>query len=555
MDKKFNFKRFVSNEYFPLELPKVFSTKDLAINYKSLLGNAKSTNISDSEPLSFTIYKNEKSRRLLSIPNPYHYLKLIDVIIENEKELFKIYDNSPYSITKPANCQKNIDNYAYSRLTNSVQETRTINESLYKGHNFCLKLDISSFFDSIYTHTISWAIHGKEYAKQHTDNKQLLGNKIDFAVRNLNRKQTNGILVGNACSRLLSEIILCSIDNDIFKEFPNIDICRYVDDYSIYFTNDISVKSVNGNSILEFVRLKLLDYNLQLNESKIILSQSPFVTGKKEIEQLRSIITNDCYVYFNNLLHIFKGTNDLSILKYGLKVLNYKISSNNFSQIQSMLLNLWCNYPSLTEEVLNIILRFKHLIKTRDLKKNILSVMLNRCILYRQDNELIWLLYACQQLNVSLNAEQIKEVFETENDLAIVIILFMEKGNKTKRYQDLLKKLETNLSKINNIFYSNRWLLVYEIVKNNFINNFRPKIDKFFKKLIDLNVDFYNKQYEHILEEKQPEAGEFITRDEFNQNIKYIYQLIGKAENKEIINKAITDLNKKLDAAFDNNYF
>ncbi len=46
----------------------------------------------------------------------------------------------------------------------------------------------------------------------------MFGNQLDSALMLLNSSQTNGILVGNAVSRIISEIILCKIDNNIEKK-------------------------------------------------------------------------------------------------------------------------------------------------------------------------------------------------------------------------------------------------------------------------------------------------------------------------------------------------
>ena len=70
-----------------------------------------------------------------------------------------------------------------------------------------------------------------------------------------------------------------------------------------------------------------------------------------------------------------------------------------------------------------------------------------------------------------------------------------------------------------------------------------------------LDIEFYNEQYKQELLEKQLEYGEFITRSEFNENIKKIYQLINKSKDKQTINNAIKDLNKKIDLAIENKYF
>ena len=189
-------KKLLQYEYFPEELPECFTTKGLADHYNVLKGQAESI-FTASSPFLFSIYKGKNARRRMAIPNPLNYMRIVNCINENQEQLKELYDKSKVSLTKPSDDQSDTQKRAYNRISNTPVETRLANERLFSNHTICIKMDISNFFDSIYTHSVSWAIHTKEDAKAKRNDNSMLGNKIDRALQNLNDKQTHGILVGN----------------------------------------------------------------------------------------------------------------------------------------------------------------------------------------------------------------------------------------------------------------------------------------------------------------------------------------------------------------------
>ena len=58
-------------------------------------------------------------------------------------------------------------------------------------YEYLTHIDISNCYGSIYTHSISWAIHGREEAKKNHNNKNLIGNAIDKHLRDMSYGQTN----------------------------------------------------------------------------------------------------------------------------------------------------------------------------------------------------------------------------------------------------------------------------------------------------------------------------------------------------------------------------
>lgn len=154
-------------------------------------------------------------------------------------------------------------------------------------YRYIIKTDISNCYNSIYTHTISWAIHGKEIAKANTTEKSLCGNQIDEAIRLMQSNQTNGIPQGSVIMDLIAEIVLKYADIELEKIIKEkryeCKILRYRDDYRI-FTNNIN----DGKEIIKDLSLILQDLNMQLNSQKTIESDD-IVLNSLKFEKIESL--------------------------------------------------------------------------------------------------------------------------------------------------------------------------------------------------------------------------------------------------------------------------
>ena len=111
----FDPKRLLMYEYFPSELPPCFNTKSLAENQEKVFDAISTIGRNYSIPLKYSGYKSETSRRKFAIPNPYHYCKAIQLLVDNQDELKNIFNASPFSLTAPKKEQQKT-----SKLTQSV---------------------------------------------------------------------------------------------------------------------------------------------------------------------------------------------------------------------------------------------------------------------------------------------------------------------------------------------------------------------------------------------------------------------------------------------------
>jgi hypothetical protein len=278
-------------------------------------------------PFNFKITHKENDFRELTIIHPKNQLEIVD-FYDKEKQLILHYCSiSPYSIRKANKIAKFIfhkDKTHREKLANN-QSYETIEEydkeyehlktffvyknysnihkfyESYKYHrcekkyNSLLKFDISKCFDSIYTHSISWALLNKGIVKDNISlSSNTLGGRFDTIMQNLNYGETNGIVIGPEFSRIFACIILQRIDRDVeislrqnYKIIHKVDyeVFRYVDDFFVFF-NDERTKEI----IQQEFKLKLKQYKLALNDGKTLVYQKPIITeltiAKQDITQL-----------------------------------------------------------------------------------------------------------------------------------------------------------------------------------------------------------------------------------------------------------------------------
>ncbi len=166
----------------------------------------------------------------------------------------------------------------------------------YQGFNFLKleqkfrlmrKLDVSKCFYHIYTHSICWAIKGKQNSKLYT-NKSSFEQGFDKLMQHANYNETNGIIVGPEVSRIFAEIIFQRIDNNVIAKLRNeklvlgsdYEVRRYVDDHLIF-----SNKEEYLDIIETIYKEELSEYKLYLNESKTRTISRPFITPETKARE------------------------------------------------------------------------------------------------------------------------------------------------------------------------------------------------------------------------------------------------------------------------------
>ena len=280
-------------------------------------------------PYQFNIAHKTNKNRTLSIIHPYNQWQIVEFYEQYKYSILYLCNQSSYSIRKPHkiaqyfyyrdrlhrklsghesdkvelffNEYENLKTYfsyeKYANIYKFYEDYRY--QRAEKKFKYLVKFDLQSCFDSIYTHTISWATAGgankvKVLPGYHGS---WVGDAFDNLMQSVDARETNGIVIGPEFSRIFAEIILQYIDQKVEQELlkknlrlkSTYECYRYVDDYFLFY-NDENVRNLFMESLTKWLK----EFKLQINPSKTEVYERPFITkvtiAKQRIENLLSNI-------------------------------------------------------------------------------------------------------------------------------------------------------------------------------------------------------------------------------------------------------------------------
>jgi hypothetical protein len=332
-----------------------------------------------SVPFTFSTTHKQDQLRQLSLMHPKAQLLVVDFYHEFKDLIVHYANRSDFSLRSPkrvAGCtyidfgaqielgdqtdtvvEVEGDNYenlrsffVYERFSNVFKfYESTEHLACEREYKYLSKLDISSCFDSIYTHSMAWAVYGKEFSKANLSD--ILGSfpgRFDFLMQKLNYNETNGILIGPEISRIFAEIILQAVDVEVCARLLNKGIVhgkdfrvyRYVDDFFVFYNDEESFHQVKM-TLQECLKV----YKLSLNKGKEETLRRPIITpisiAKKQISDLfdrvltynlaeevrdgETLPRGSIYIGKSSLITEFKSILSESGVGYG-DILNYSFS-------------------------------------------------------------------------------------------------------------------------------------------------------------------------------------------------------------------------------------
>lgn len=277
-------------------------------------------------------------------------------------------------------------------------------------YEFILHTDISNCYCSFYTHSIAWALHGKDEAKNKRNDAKLIGNVIDECVRNMSFGQTNGIPQGSVLMDFIAEMILGYADLQLGEHISDAGITdykilRYRDDYRI-FTNNPQHADLIVKALTEI----LIDLGMQLKSSKTIASSNivrdslkadklHWINNQRSSKNLQKelfiihslsekhpnsgVLTKTLLNFFDRIYKIENTTQNLTVLIS--IVVDIMLKSPRVypiaAAVLSKLINLQENDDEREETIKRIIKRFSKVPNT-----SYLEIWIQRMTLFLDDN-------------------------------------------------------------------------------------------------------------------------------------------------------------------------
>lgn len=504
--------------YFAEQFPSCFSSKIFASKLDELLPLALCTKAqvrrasNATLPTTLSMRKDEISRRILSLPNPLAFLRLAKLMQENWDDIQKYAysENSLSQITyihkyrgtgrKAMLNSENVRDSVRSKSDFIEGVKNSIQTAL--GYKYRLKVDVANCYNSIYTHSIAWAVCGKDAAKKYLRTKEPkelkdkyeLADKLDAFIRFQKNNETNGIVVGPFTSRIFSEIVLAAIDRELAAK--TYIFRRYVDDYKFYFRSEVQAKE----SVPQIERL-LNEYGLHLNTAKTEIACYPFEIISQIKETYEKALESEGVFGVLNAASRLYSNGEKGAYKYALKFIrDEEPSQEDFGIIMSSLINILLIEPKYGTYVITYLKKHIHKWKI-DIVTELINRELSISIQDELQQETLVFLHIIKELTLSLHADNLINILHCSNDFAIIIALDIWKSRRktverTRQQTKLIGKAIQQLSEeLKGEEYSGaRWFLLYEIKIHGLMDSVlmpTPSMGAFFDKLYESRVTFY----------------------------------------------------------------
>jgi len=455
--------------------------------------------------VKFRLTRNNNAPRILEIPHPIAYYRLCEEIKTNWiKIINKIGEVDDYAersmvIPKPNNLNSRlVSMLAYNKRDD--EKFLILDKSL--GKKFLVHVDIANFYPSIYSHSIPWALVGHNKAKDTATNKRLWYNKLDFAIRSMQRNETVGIAIGPDTSSLIAELVLSRVD----KELKKYKYLRFIDDYKCYCKSQEEAD--------EFVRKlskELEKYHLRLNPKKTKITQLPITLDEDWVRQLREYSSrclrrrkftdkdlNLLSEFIDLTIKLSKENPNDSPVRYAVKVLSNKkyVGEKSFAFIIMYLSRICFIFPYFID-VFDEILENNEEYITSDILSIIeteINSITKEHIKYSRSDVALWGLKLSMKYKFRLlEFERYSDQIINDGDCLPTLMCYKyAKQNKLKtipKYIDLVGQL------MKDKLEDDWWIYIYEVYKENYKSTKLKKIayKDFYEGMRIADITFLNK--------------------------------------------------------------
>lgn len=471
------FSALIRSGYLPQELPPAITTRDFAAfckNQHAFLNSQKGLIFrSNTHYGSFSAPNPRFGRRNLALVHPLGQLAVSLAVTEHRSEIKKLINQSGVSLYETT--EDIVQEKAFKGL--DFPKWHTLKSKIQSEYPFILYADISSFFYSIYTHSIPWAVIGKEQAKKWSihDKAKLnahWSNDFDKAVQCCQSKETFGVPVGPDTSRIIAEILMAGIDAD-----PDFSIWlkrrtafRLVDDLSIGFDREDQAYKALGA-----LRSVLWKFNFRLNDEKTkVLPSRTSLREKWEIElevlPLSDVNprqqSEDIVRLLDLTLHYCaEAGTDNPALRTCQRLARLKDVENNFSSILDTIFRLAREFPRCISHVASFVINNQKTCGRKAYRDRItrwIRETLNTHSVHDHDYEVAWSLVVCGAMKIKVRKSDIKTGGHLPNPIVLALLgLLGEQKLLAVPFSSWPWRAEFKRAGI----YGQNWLPFYEAVR------------------------------------------------------------------------------------------
>jgi len=438
--------------------------------------------------------RNTNIPRILAIPTPFSYANLCNKVTENwdniRNQLLENVKNQKFKISRihirKLKDKKNLFEMNYKNL----EKDGNPEQKIMIGKQFCVEADISNCFPSIYSHSIPWALIGKENSKTNKDDSAWF-NELDKTIRNTKNEETNGILIGPHTSNLISEIILTKVDNVLSDK--NYEYIRNIDDYKCYVPT-----YEKAESFLLDLSSELKYYELHLNNKKTKISQLPLSSVHEWVNRLNSFdignnLTEDKKIIleYRRLRALLDLAIELMIAENNSAVMNYtfKIISTKHLGVQAYkyyidyVHHLLLLYPYLTNIIEEYV--FKPFEVESSRIKQISTDLYNVGVQKRLYEACSYSIFWALKYDFKISSSFVKDSIKSNDCIFLTLGFLYAKKNKDK---ESIKEFQKRAKEIAKTDFDRYWIFLYEILTQEDLTGDYKRIKK-------EKISFIKKEY------------------------------------------------------------
>lgn len=334
------------------------------------------------------------------------------------------------------------------------------------GAAYVVHADISTCFSSIYTHSIPWAMHGREKAKKARGDLSLNGNILDKSTQAIRDSQTNGLLIGPHASNIIAELVLTSVDSALLK-LGHRKLTRHIDDYCFYARTH-----EEAENFIRDLGMSLREFELSLNEKKTRILPVPRPQVENWVRELGNfqwpsgIIRYGTVRSFLDLaLDLAQRSGTSATLNYAIKMVPPRLNDRAKRLFVSEVINVALSYPYLTP-LLGEHVFAKHTHPGIDIAISTFATELIQIGIRRiYPDAIAHALYYAIKHNVTLNVTeaQLRRIVTIDDCICDVLLLEYATRKTATKLKQLIKKRANNLKGLDSRDQDAFWLLLYQL--------------------------------------------------------------------------------------------
>lgn len=269
--------------YCTVELPPYFVFDPLLKSVAHAIDNRPWSDIYERRPIrsldnvNYRLFSNKDGKyawRQLELIHPILYVLLVNCItddnfwetIRQRFAKFRRADDCIRCLSLPV-VPKEEERAAAPQVREWWREIEQRSIEYALDYEYLIHTDVVECYPSMYTHSIAWALHGKEESKRNKGTEGLIGNVIDRFIQDMRCGQTNGIPQGSVLMDLIAEMVLGYADlllgRRLKEELGDYKILRYRDNYRI-FTNNL----LDGDKITKVLSEVMIGLGMRLHPQK-----------------------------------------------------------------------------------------------------------------------------------------------------------------------------------------------------------------------------------------------------------------------------------------------